>query len=160
MKKTDYTIFKKYVLFMAEAYLRNGIKEGYTDEAEHKQIVAGIDKYLVFGRFNKKQFQKVKAFEDQSALIAEVNSEGFSHVIYALQLLKRYVIDIPPEARKGITIGVSNTKLKKGRAYVAIQMLKLKLSDKKKYEELSKLIDTSINYADRVFDEAKKELTK
>ena len=135
-------IFNKVILFSVEAYLSKSIKDGYTDEKLHKDIVSGINSYRMMGRFSRAE-QNIVSIIGTDEFIRKVTGAEFSHVIYALELLRLWVTEVPRDARKHIYLGVGNKKIKGSLSMFVISMLRLKQHDKEAYAEKKELITSS-----------------
>ena len=145
-----YRVFNKLILFTAESYLTNAIDEGLSAEPLHKSIVSGIRAYMSMGRFSKEE-AKLMIKLGEHECIQNLTKTEISFVVYALELMKLYVDNVPREYRKSIHLGVSNSKLKMGRATFAVSMLKLKQRDIKQYNETKDIIDQSVLTAKKFF---------
>ncbi len=148
--KNPYVVFNKLMLFTAEAYLSKAIEDGLTDETIHKKIVSGIRSYMVMSRFDQEEAKILQKLGEHEYMENLKKSE-IAFVVYALEILRLYIEEIPQQYRKSIYLGVSNRELKKGRAYFAINMLRLKQRDAKQYEETRIIIDESVLTAKKFF---------
>jgi hypothetical protein len=153
MKETDYITLNKLILFTVEAFMRNALKEGLSNDPMHYKLVKGIDRYRVLCRFNKEQHDKILEFE-KSAIVQKIKNEQMSHIVLALELMKQWVEQVPYHYRKNIALGVSNKALVKGRAAFALDMLELKSRDKERYTETRRIIDEAVVLGKHFFNYA------
>lgn len=151
--RNDYVVFNKLILFTAEAYMENALKEGLSNDPVHHKIVSGVASYRTLCRFDKEQHNMILEFED-NPIVQKVKDAQMSHIIFALEILKQWVEQVPREQRKHIALGVSNKKLLKGRAAFALDMLALKKEDKERYETLREIIDDSVLMGKHFFNNA------
>ena len=145
-----YRVFNKLILFTAESYLTNAIEEGLSTEPLHKQIVSGIRAYMSMGKFSKVEADAMIKLGTHK-FIQNLTQTEISFVVYALELMKLYIDEVPQKYRKAIYLGVSNKKLKLGRATFAISMLKLKQRDPEQYVKTKETIDQSVITAKKFF---------
>ena len=135
-------IFNKVILFSVEAYLSKSIADGFSDEKLHKDIVSGINSYRMMGRFSRAE-QDIVSIIGTDEFIRKVTDAEFSHVIYALELLRLWVTEVPRDARKHIYLGVGNKKIKGILGIFIMSMLRLKQHDKEAYATKKELITSS-----------------
>jgi len=146
----NYTTFNKLILFTASEYLNSAIKDSLTSDPLHIRIVSGINGFRTFGRFSaeeSKQLQEIGTHEYMNKL----KKIDVSFVVYALELLRLWVTEVPKEHRKNIYLGVGNKKLLKGKSVFVVDMLKLKQRDEEKYKETREIIDVSTLTAKQFF---------
>jgi len=151
-KKTDnpYLVFNKLILFTAEAYLSKSVEDGLTVEPLHKKIISGIRAYMVMGRFSKEEAKLLQNL-GKHKYMQDLKKTEIAFVVYALELLRLYTEEVPQQFRKNIYLGVGNRELKKGRAFFALSMLRLKQRDAEQYRETREIIDTSVLIAKKFF---------
>ena len=127
------------VLFTAEAYLSQGLKDGTTQEEWHKQVVTSIEGWKTFRRFSGAE---VKFLQDmgKDEVMEKIKSIEISFVVYALVLLQLLAND--PDKRS-VTIGISKKKLRRGDSIFVVPMLQTKKSDPQRHERLKRIIDES-----------------
>ncbi len=150
-------LFNKMILFTSEMYLQKAIDAGFTAEPLHKQIVDGVHSYLMVGKFSGEEAKMVLEMGDDEYL-KNLKEIQISWVVYALELLRLWVTEIPHQDRKAIYLGVGNKKLKLGPGVFVMSMLNLKKEDKEKYEELSALIKESKITAKKFFMYTKNQI--
>ncbi len=153
----NYTTFNKLILFSVEQYLSQAIEEGTSTEQLHKDIIAGIRSFMTFGRFSKEEQERLERIGEHDT-IQRLKAVEVSYVIYALELLRLWVTQVPREVRRNIHLGVGNKKLMMGKASFAIHLLKLKQQDMDTYKEKKKIIDESVKTARLFFHYMLEEL--
>jgi hypothetical protein len=151
--RNDFNTLNKLILFTAEAYMSNALKEGLTHDPFHQKIVNGINNYSILCKFDKEQHSKVVAF-GETEIGKKLRESEFSHIIFSLQLLQMWIDRVPREQRRHIALGVSNKKLLMGRASFALDMIKLKQRDEEKYAETRQIIDEAVLMGRHFFDNA------
>ena len=135
-------LFNKVILFTAEAYISQSIKDGMPIDPIHRKIQNGVKAYLAVGRFNKEEAQYLhKLGEDER--IKKIMATDIAFVVFALEIMKMWVEQIPKSDRKGIYLGINDNKLRIGKANYAVDMLKTKRSHPEVYTEMRELIDTT-----------------
>ena len=155
----DYSTFNRLILFTAEAYFARAIEEGLTQEPLHKKIVSGIRSYMTFGRFRKEEAKLLQEL-GEDPIMQKIKAIEISFVIYALELLRLWVTEVPRKARKSIYLGVSNKKLLMGRATFATTMIQMKRKDEDVYKEKREIIDSSVINAKHFFSFFEEKLVK
>jgi len=146
----DYKLFKKLILFTVEGYLTKAMEEGLTQEPLHKDLVSGIRSYMTFGRLSPDE-AKILIELGNDEYMEKIKKIEIAFVIFAMELMRLYVTEIPREERKGIYLGVSNKKLLHGRAYFAKTMLVMKQTNPEVYKEKREIIDDSVLTAKKFF---------
>ena len=146
----NYTTFNRLILFTAEAYLSSAIKEGLTTDPLHKNIVSGIRSYMTFGRFSKEESMLLQEL-GKDPIVENIKTVEVSFVVYAMELMRLWVLNVPREVRKNIYLGVSNKKLILGRGHFVKSMLHLKQRDEESYKEKREIIDASVLTAKHFF---------
>ena len=154
----NYTLFNRLILFTTEAYLARSIEEGLTQEEFHKKLVSGIRSFMVMGRFSKEE-QKLLQELGEDPIMEKIKMTEVSFVVYALELMRLWVTEVPRKVRKNIYLGVSNKKLLLGRAYFVKTMLHLKQTDEESYKEKRQIIDDSVLNAKHFFAFFEERLT-
>jgi len=159
VSKNPYIVFNKLILFQVEAYLARAIEDGMTKEDIHMKLISGIRSYMTMGRFSAAEAKLLEEL-GETPTAKHIKEQQISFVVYAMELIKLWVENVPLQYRKSIYLGVGNKKLRAGRAYFALLMLKQKMADKKKYDELRVIIDSSVVTAKRFYMYFEKELVK
>ena len=146
----NYTTFNRLLLFTCEAYLSSAIKEGLTTDPLHKNIVSGIRSFMTFGRFSVAESKLLQKL-GKDPIVEKIKTVEVSFVVYAMELMRLWVLNVPREVRKNIYLGVSNKKLLLGRGHFVKTMLQLKQTDKESYTEKREIIDVSVLNAKHFF---------
>jgi len=154
----NYLTFNRLILFTVEAYLARAIEEGLTHEEFHKKLVSGIRSFMVMGRFSKEEQERLKILGEDT-IMEKIKNKEVSFVVYALELMRLWVTEVPREVRKNLYLGVSNKKLLLGRAYFVKTMLHLKHTDEENYKEKRQIIDESVLNAKHFFSFFEDKLT-
>lgn len=154
----NYTLFNRLILFTVEAYIARAIEDGTTHEDFHKKLVGGIRSFMVMGRFSKKESERLQKL-GEDPIMEKIKNQEISFVVYALELMRLWVTEVPREVRKNIYLGVSNKKLLLGRAYFVKTMLHLKHTDEESYKEKRQIIDESVLNAKHFFSFFEEKLT-
>ncbi len=136
-----YSTFNKLLLFSALEYLQNAYDEGLTKEAEHIKIMGAIKGFKTFHRFDDEEARLMMELGKEPAMKA-ITEVHISYVILSLELLRLWVELVPKQYRPSLNI--SDKRLKTGRSFFVISMLRLKSADKEKHEELKEIIDDSV----------------
>lgn len=153
----DYITFNKMILFTVEAYLSAADNQGQTKEQMHKDLISGIRGYMTFCKFSPSQRQQLTDLENDAKLNA-LKKQEISFIVYAMELIKLWLENVPIQHRKHIHLGVSNKKLRAGRAYFALLMLQQKQLDKNEYDKKKEIIDVSVITAKHFFSYMKERL--
>ena len=153
----NYNLLNKAILFTIDVY----IDRMKADKVEIPHILnrlkLGLITYRKHNMFNKEEAEFVMKV-GQDPKLKEIVHVEVSHLLFILTVIKLW-IEIVPKKQRPI-LGVSDNKLSKGRAVYAVQMLKLKQTDKESYEEKKQIIDTSVETAKRFMDYHLEKLIK
>ena len=155
----DYSVFNKVILFTVESYLSKSVKEGITKEDMHRKLVSGIKSFMTMRRFSKSESELIIELGNHE-VIQRLKKQDIAHVVYAMELMRLWVTNVPKEVRKNIYLGVGNKKLLSGRAYFAMSMLRIKQTDKKAYDEKKQIIDESVLTAKHYYSFFEEQLLK
>ena len=152
-----YITFNKLILFTVGEYFERAIKDGITTDPFHRKIVSSVAAYRTLGRFSQSEAKKLMecGSTDEAIKIKDVE---VSYIIYALELMKIWVLEVPKRYRKGIYLGISDTRLSAGRAGFALDLIKMKRDDTEQYTEKSEIILQSVKAAEDFFNYYKRGL--
>ncbi len=159
MSNNPYILFNRLILFTVEAYLTKSKEDGHTDDEMHNRLISGIRAYQTMGRFSQEEAKLLQEL-GETETAKKIKQKEISFVVYALELMKLWIEEVPVQYRKSIYLGVSNKKLKLGRATFAMGMLRLKKEDKERYDNLKEIIDESVINAKHFFGYFQNELVK
>lgn len=149
-----YKTLNKIMFAMTEKYINQCIKDGIQPTDFHFRILSGISGWKTFNSFTLEEAKKVNELQDNKEL-KELIDMPASFLVFTLQLIKMLY---EYQERDGIPkrlrpyIGISEKKLKTGRALFAIDMLKLKHRNSEQYEETKQIIDESVEVAEKFFN--------
>lgn len=139
----DYNTFNKLILFTVEGYLSAAHEQDHTKEPLHMNLMSGIRSYMTFCKFSPAEAAQVSAYGEDPTL-ERIRQTEISFIVYAMELIKLWVENVPREHRKHIHLGVGTKRLKMGRAYFAMLMLQQKQLDPKRYAEKKEIINSSV----------------
>jgi len=140
LQKPTCNTHEKLILFTVQAYLESAINDGLTKEPMHKRIVGAIEAWKMMRRFSTDEAKTVQEL-GKDEYIENLKKQEISFVVYAMQLLKLWAED---EDYTKTTLNISKKRLRHGRAFFAVQMLRKKQEDPAKYQELREIIDASV----------------
>jgi len=153
-----YATFNKVILFTIELYISKTLEEGlkHIDE-RYLKLRSSILARMRFWKFTQEEVKRLSEYNDDPELRKIVDGE-YSFIVFAVELIKLWVENVPKEGRKSIHLGVSDDKLKIGRAILTMDMLKLKMQNKDSHAEYRELINDSAIRAKRFYAYQEKQL--
>lgn len=154
--KNPYDTFNKAILYSVHDYTQKSINDGLEPSPLHFRIKGAVSCMMNYNvGVNDKDIEAIKALAKEAELRTIVDVE-VSYLVFTLELIKLWVLEVPKENRP--TLNISDKKLKGGRANFAMGMLELKRRDAEKHAELTEIINDSVETANRFYEYHKKKL--
>ncbi len=140
--------FNKVILFTIQGYLEQHKEQAELPGLLHR-LNGQIGMYKQLNLFSQEEATIVLKASSQDE-ITEITKKNVSFIVFVLQLIKRWVEEIPKKQRPHLNI--SDKKLRLGKAIFFKDMIQLKKTNGYQYKLKKEIIDTSIETADDFFN--------
>ena len=144
-----YDLLNKSILYTVNRYIESACSEGLEPSKLHCDIRFATKVFMTSNALTEYDMEGIsKIAKDEE--FGKVINRSVSFYMFTLELMKLWVENIPKEYRP--MLNISDKRLSKGRAMYAISMLRLKQKDSEKYNEMSAIINDSIDTAKDFFE--------
>jgi len=141
----NYSLLNNIILFTVDVYIDRMKQEKLEIPKLLDDLKRSIITYKRSNSFTEKEGKLVLELSATKELQSIIQVE-ISHLVFILTLIKLWVTQIPKNQRP--LLNISDKRLSKGKAEYAMYMLKMKQTDKEKYEVKKDIIDISVSTAE------------
>ena len=101
--KNKYDLLNKVVLYTIESYFKMSIEGGAKLIPLHVRLLGAINGYKKFHLFTPEQSREVISYSDNERL-NKILKQDVSFIVFALELVKLWIEDVPKENRPHLNI--------------------------------------------------------
>ncbi len=150
-----YTVLNKVTLFVVQDYLTNSLADGGQIPHKMKKLNGAITGYKKFHMFSAEE-ATIVIDVSKDPEIKEILARELSYVVFAMELMKQWIEDVPKRHRPHLNMSDKHFKL--GGGHFWAEMLKLKQHNKGNYKHKMHVIDDSREIAQKFYEFHKRRL--